>query len=61
MSTEIALRANGGMAVIALCLLIGVRVGVVVQVLWKVFVAAVKLADVTLRVVQEVGASLAYL
>lgn len=61
MSAGIDLKEDEEMAVIAPCSLIGVRVGVAVQMLWEMFVDAVKVVDVTVRVVQEVGVLLVYL
>ena len=60
-SGGVCLRGKGVMAVVALCLVVGVRVGVAVRVLWEMFVAAVNLVGGALRVVQEVGLWLVYL
>ena len=60
-SGGVVLKAEGVTAVIALCFVVEVRVGVSVQVLWEIFVAAVKLVGKALRVVQEVRVWLVYL
>ena len=60
-SGRVGLKRKELTPVVALCLVVGVRVGVAVQVLWEMFVAAVKLVGRALRVVQEMGVWLMYL
>ena len=55
------MRGEGVTGVVALCSVFKVRVGVLVQVLWEIFVAAVKLVGRALRFVQEMEVWLVYL
>ena len=50
-SGGVGLRGKEVTAVVALCLVVGVRVGVAVQVLWEILMAAAKLVGRALRVV----------
>ena len=61
-SGGVGLRGKGLTVVLALWSVFRVRVGVAVQVLWEMFVVAVKLVDRALRdFVQDVGVWLNYL
>ena len=61
MSPGVGLRGKGVIAVVALCWVVWMRVGVAVKMLWEMSVAAVMLLGGSLRVVQEVGVWLVYL
>ena len=61
MSGGVDLRGKWVTAVVALCWMVRVRVGVAVQAPWEMFVGALKLVGGALRVVQKVGMWLMYL